>query len=138
MHRNKRKSIKDSFEEKTKKFIKNNNDRKNESIRSINGIENLSNEMFYEIFDYLDGCQIYQSFSKLNYRFYQLLNSSSLRLKLIDFMTIMNEDFISRWNEITLYQREKIFSVTFPGRTERSVYGSKRIKYGIFTALRGG
>jgi hypothetical protein len=23
-----------------------------------------------------------------------------------------------------------------PGRTERSVYGSKRIKYGIFTALR--
>ncbi len=25
---------------------------------------------------------------------------------------------------------------TYPGRTERSVYGSKRIKYGIFTAFR--
>ncbi len=46
--------------------------------RSITCIKNLSNECFYEIFDYLDGCQIYEAFSNLNYRFQQLLNSSSL------------------------------------------------------------
>ena len=49
---------------------------------SITFIENLSNECFYEIFDYLDGYKIYQAFSNLNHRFQQLLNSSSLLLKI--------------------------------------------------------
>ena len=32
-------------------------------------IENFSNEIFYEIFDYLDGCRLYQAFANLNFRF---------------------------------------------------------------------
>ncbi|CAF1120152.1 unnamed protein product [Adineta ricciae] len=41
-------------------------------------LENLSNEIFYEIFDYLDGCELYHGFSNLNSRFHQLLNSPLL------------------------------------------------------------
>ena len=36
-------------------------------------IENFSNEIFYEIFDYLDGYDIYKAFSNLNNRFENLL-----------------------------------------------------------------
>lgn len=45
---------------------------------SITTIEDLSNEFFYEIFEYLYGHEIYNAFSMLNYRFQQLLTSSSL------------------------------------------------------------
>ncbi|CAF3570438.1 unnamed protein product [Rotaria sp. Silwood1] len=48
----------------------------------IHSFENLSNELFYEIFDYLDGYEIYQAFSNLNSRFKALLTCSSLRLKI--------------------------------------------------------
>ena len=50
--------------------------------QSIASIENLSNEIFYEIFDYFDGCDIYQAFSNLNYRFQQLIHSPSLLFKI--------------------------------------------------------
>jgi hypothetical protein len=42
----------------------------------------LSNEIFLEIFDYLDGRDIYKTFCNLNIRFQQLINSSSLLLKI--------------------------------------------------------
>ena len=45
-------------------------------------IENLPNETFYELFDYLDGCEIYQAFSNLNHRFEQLINCSSLFIQI--------------------------------------------------------
>jgi hypothetical protein len=44
-------------------------------------IEILSNEIFYEIFEYLDGFDIYKGFSNLNSRFQQLISSSSLLLR---------------------------------------------------------
>jgi hypothetical protein len=47
----------------------------------ITSIENLSNELFYEIFDYLDGHEIYEAFSNLNRYFQQLLNSLSCLVK---------------------------------------------------------
>jgi hypothetical protein len=43
----------------------------------ISYIENLSNEIFYEIFDYLNGYDIYQAFSNLNIRFENLFLHSS-------------------------------------------------------------
>ncbi len=57
----------------------------------ISSIENLSNELFYEIFDYLDGIDIYEAFSNLNYRFQQLLTSSSILFK-IDLNDITSEE----------------------------------------------
>ncbi|CAF1077461.1 unnamed protein product [Adineta steineri] len=52
-----------------------------EKKQIINHIENLSNEIFYEIFDYLDGCDIYHSFSNLNIRFQDLITHSTFYLK---------------------------------------------------------
>ena len=50
--------------------------------QSIIRIENLSSEIFIEIFDYLNALDIYEIFSNLNFRFQQLLRWSSLLLKL--------------------------------------------------------
>ncbi|CAF4989883.1 unnamed protein product, partial [Rotaria magnacalcarata] len=48
----------------------------------ISSIENLSNEILFEIFDYLDGYDIYKAFSNLNIRLENLLISSSLSMKI--------------------------------------------------------
>jgi hypothetical protein len=45
-------------------------------------MENLSNEIFYEIFDYLDGYEICQAFSNLNIRFKKLVMNSSYSMKI--------------------------------------------------------
>ena len=50
--------------------------------KSLNRLENLSNELFYEIFEYLDGCAILRAFSNLNMRFENLLSCSSFPLKI--------------------------------------------------------
>ncbi|CAF2123652.1 unnamed protein product [Rotaria magnacalcarata] len=72
------------------------NETLNESNHSINSIENLSNEIFYEIFDYFDGGEIVKIFSKLNSRFEQLLHSSFILIKthfyLFYYEEIMNKD----------------------------------------------
>ena len=43
--------------------------------------EDLSNEIFYEIFDYLDDIYVSKTFSDLNYRFYQLIHQCCLPVK---------------------------------------------------------
>ena len=48
----------------------------------IKQLEDLSNELVYEVFDYLDGCDIHQAFSNLNGRFQCLLTNSLLPLKI--------------------------------------------------------
>ncbi|CAF4541571.1 unnamed protein product, partial [Rotaria sp. Silwood2] len=50
--------------------------------KSINSIEQLSNEIFYEIFDYPLCQDIYKAFSNLNNRFETLLFNSSYLLKI--------------------------------------------------------
>ncbi|CAF3002517.1 unnamed protein product [Rotaria sp. Silwood2] len=74
-----------------KRYLNNSNPRHEETKKlktiyddreRINCLENLSNELFYEIFDYLDGCELFNAFSNLNNRFRTLLNGSSLRLKI--------------------------------------------------------
>jgi len=49
---------------------------------SISCIEHLPNELFYEIFEYLDGCDIYKAFSNLNSRFQYMITNSLLSLKI--------------------------------------------------------
>lgn len=46
-------------------------------------MEDLSNELLYEVFDYLDGWNIYQAFGRLNNRFDNLLSDPSLFLQII-------------------------------------------------------
>jgi len=75
----------------------------------ISSIENLSNELFYEIFEYLDGIDIYEAFSNLNYRFQQLLTSSSILFKIdLDHIT-SKEIFMVNYKQI----KHQIYSIYF-------------------------
>ncbi|CAF0737836.1 unnamed protein product [Rotaria sordida] len=67
----------ESSKEETKKYRTTYDDKK-----IINCFENLSNELFYEVFDYLEGCDLFKAFSNLNSRFQAMVTSSSLRLKI--------------------------------------------------------
>ncbi|UJR14359.1 hypothetical protein I4U23_001355 [Adineta vaga] len=58
------------FEKQTKKLTILN--------RVISYIEQLPNEIFYEIFTYLECCQLFEAFNNLNQRFQHLLSSSYL------------------------------------------------------------
>jgi len=79
---------------------------------STTSIENLSNEILYEIFDYLDGVDIYETFSNLNYRFQQLLNSSSLLFKIkLEYSRSINEIFMENYEQIILHHKYQIFSI---------------------------
>ncbi|CAF1225563.1 unnamed protein product [Adineta steineri] len=76
----------------------------------INSIENFSNEIFYEIFDYLDGCDIYKAFSNLNYHFSQLLNSSLLLYK-IKFDFESDDLFMNNYQHMKSINPHQIFSL---------------------------
>ncbi|CAF4037194.1 unnamed protein product [Rotaria sp. Silwood2] len=54
----------------------------NENKKIIHSIEDLSNEILYTIFDYFDGCHLYESFANLNTRFQNLIIKSFLPLKI--------------------------------------------------------
>ncbi|CAF1177329.1 unnamed protein product [Adineta steineri] len=79
------------------------------SRNELGSIENLSNEIFYDIFDYLDGLDICIAFSNLNYRFQQLLICSSFRYKInFDFST-KREKFLNNYKHI----QHQICSISF-------------------------
>ncbi|CAF1529473.1 unnamed protein product, partial [Rotaria sp. Silwood1] len=78
---------------------------------SISSIEDLSNELFYEIFGYLDACKIYYAFSKLNYRFQKLINSSSLLLKLKLDNSKSEKIFMNNYQQILHLNKGQIFSI---------------------------
>ena len=50
-------------------------------------LEDLSNELFVEIFDYLDGCDILDAFSNLNYRLEMLLHHPTFLYRINRFST---------------------------------------------------
>ncbi|CAF1328554.1 unnamed protein product [Rotaria sordida] len=80
-------------------------------IMSISSIEHLSNEIFYEIFDYLDGIDIYEAFSNLNSHFQQLFNSSSLLLKIKLGSSTSDQIFMKNYQQILLHNKSQIFSI---------------------------
>ncbi|CAF1391502.1 unnamed protein product [Adineta ricciae] len=60
---------------------------------SINSFENLCNDIFYEICDYLEGLDICRAFLNLNSRFQQLLKHSSIRLKINIYNSTQKDGF---------------------------------------------
>jgi hypothetical protein len=56
---------------------------------SFTHLEDLSNELFYEIFDFLDFDRVFEAFSNLNIRFENLLNDPVLPIRI-------NLSFISK------------------------------------------
>jgi hypothetical protein len=79
--------------------------------RSIISIEDLSNELLLEIFDYLDGCVINMAFSNLNHRFQQLLNSSSLLFKIIPNHSTSIEVLMNHYKQVIHFHKQQIFSI---------------------------
>ncbi len=79
---------------------------------SINCIENLPNELFYEIFDYLEGCSLYEVFSYLNTRFQELLTCSSIRLR-INFTSYSGLVLEHRSKHIIIPNKHRIMSFCF-------------------------
>ena len=73
-------------------------------------IENLSNEIFHEIFDYLDGFDVLSAFSNLNIRFQEILHSPLLQLKIKLSYSQPEDTFIKNWKEFVSGHRTQIFS----------------------------
>jgi hypothetical protein len=90
-------------------------------------MENLSNELFYEIFDYLDSCDIYQAFSNLNYRFQRLLNSSSLLFKTTFHRSAFEQKFIKNYKQIIRFNKNQILSIHFLSSTHKKMISSLNI-----------
>jgi hypothetical protein len=85
-------------------------------FRSITSIENLSNELFHEIFDYLDGCDIYKAFFNLNYRFQHLITSPSFPLK-IKLRSEGTLKLIESCKNVIIPNRHHILSLNFANRS---------------------
>jgi len=92
----------------------------------MTSMENFSNELFYEIFDYLDSCDIYQAFSNLNDRFQRLLNSSSLLFK-----TTFHR---STFKQMIRFNKNQILSIHFLSSTHKKMISSLNIDC-LFTRL---
>ncbi len=71
-------------------------------------IEHLSDEIFYQIFDYLDGYDIYQAFSNLNNRLENLINSSFMK---IQFSSTSELDH--HYIQFLISKKHQIFSLHF-------------------------
>ena len=77
--------------------------------------EDLSNDLMYEIFDYLNEYEIYESFYDLNQRFKNLLIKSNFPIK-IKFPCISKLDFNHYYHRIILRNKHRIilFHLTNP------------------------
>jgi len=74
-------------------------------FRSV--LENLPNEILYEIFEYLDIYHIYDGFYKLNKRFKNLFNNSNLPIR-INISTMTKTNFERYYKKIILPNRRRI------------------------------
>ncbi|CAF2030643.1 unnamed protein product [Rotaria magnacalcarata] len=81
----------------------------NENER-VTFIEHLSNELFYEIFDYLDGRDLFYAFSNLNLHFESLIMSSKFRLKL-HHCASHQELFDQDYQQIIIPNKHRIISL---------------------------
>ncbi|CAF1414823.1 unnamed protein product [Rotaria sordida] len=70
-------------------------------------LEDLANEIIYEIFDYLDIFHIYDGFFDLNKRFKKLLNNSNLPIQ-VNISTISKANFQRYYKNIIIPNRHRI------------------------------
>ncbi|CAF1344341.1 unnamed protein product [Adineta steineri] len=84
-------------------------------------IENLSNEIFYMIFDYLDGRDVYHAFLNLNERFQQLVKSSCFLLKIRFHFGMSKKQHMNKWKQFTILNKQQILSINVclpPGKDQ--------------------
>jgi hypothetical protein len=76
----------------------------------MNCLENLANEIFYEIFIYLDGFNLHNAFSDLNIRFQQLLAFSSPKLK-VDYSSPPYVNNSNGFIDMILHYKHRLISL---------------------------
>jgi hypothetical protein len=76
----------------------------------ITHIEDLSNDVMYEIFEYLDCFHVYQAFFDLNIRFQKLLTHSNLPIK-INILSMSKSNFQRYYTHIILPYQHRISSL---------------------------
>ncbi|CAF1082169.1 unnamed protein product [Rotaria magnacalcarata] len=74
--------------------------------RSITCIEDFSNEIFFEIFNYFNGYEIVEKFSTLNSQFDKLLHSSSFLIKTHFFLFHYPEKIINIFNQLEIFSNK--------------------------------
>ena len=80
--------------------------------RLITAIEDLSNQIILDIFDYFNMCDLYEAFSSLNKRFQCLINSSSLSVK-ISLMDRFSSAPVDYYRDVIIPNRHRIISLHF-------------------------
>ncbi|CAF0921623.1 unnamed protein product [Rotaria sordida] len=103
--------------------------------QQIMSIDNLSNEIFYEIFDYLDACEIYHAFSNLNHRFQQLLYSSSLLFKIELHYRTPKEIFLNNFKSLIRFHQHQIISIHLTYSINVNTIISSMIRNSLFNHL---
>ncbi|CAF1046882.1 unnamed protein product [Adineta steineri] len=81
-------------------------------MSTITTIEDFSNEIFYEIFEYLYGNDIYEAFSILNSRFQQLLHCPFLQYKIRLDDRLMKQNIVDELKQISHVIKNYIFSIS--------------------------
>ncbi|CAF1201367.1 unnamed protein product [Adineta steineri] len=81
-------------------------------MSTITTIEDFSNEIFYEIFEYLYGYDIYIAFSILNSRFQQLIHCPFLQYKIRIDDRPMKQNTVDELQQISHVIKNYIFSIS--------------------------
>ncbi|CAF1324630.1 unnamed protein product [Adineta steineri] len=81
-------------------------------MSTITTIEDFSNEIFYEIFEYLYGNDIYEAFSILNSRFQQLLHCPFLQYKIRLDDRLIKQNTVDELKQISHVIKNYIFSIS--------------------------
>ena len=103
-------------------------------LEDISYLESLSNEIFYEIFEYFDGCDLIQAFSRLNQRFEDLIQHPSLPLT-IQFMNDSHENVEENYRNFILPYKHRIHSLYLDGSDISSKFFRAYTIDGSFTRL---
>ncbi len=102
--------------------------------KAITSIEHLSNDLFYDIFEYFEGFDLYRAFSNLNTRFQDLLKWSSLRLK-IHFPFETKLQFHNRLINVIFPNKHRILSLCTIGMQNNDAVFSSVTIDSSFTRL---
>ncbi|CAF1265020.1 unnamed protein product, partial [Adineta steineri] len=81
-------------------------------MSTITTVEDFSNEIFYEIFEYLYGNDIYEAFSILNSRFQQLLHCPFLQYKIRLDDRLIKQNTVDELKQTSHVIKNYIFSIS--------------------------
>ena len=98
-------------------------------------LEYLSNELFYEIFEYLDSIDVYQAFFNLNSHFNNLLDKSPIPLKM-KLNSAMKTELSYHCDTVIKSNKHRILSLSFENNLVIEDFFTRCSIDSIFTRLK--